>query len=105
MRNFVEGYRVAARGLTLLLKGPLSDKDLVKRTLAIGNRMYLSDDVEMRESVSKPLLQNAVLAFREEGYLRAADGKVSLAESFAYAEAVSTIEGRLVGFCEFVTAK
>ncbi|MGD8863124.1 MAG: 1-acyl-sn-glycerol-3-phosphate acyltransferase [Myxococcales bacterium] len=105
LRNFVEGYRVAARGLTLLLKGPMTDKDLVKRTLAIGNRMYLSDDVEMRESVSKPLLQNAVLAFREEGYLRAADGKVSLAESFASAEAVGTIEGRLVGFCEFITAK
>ena len=33
MRNFVEGYRVAARGLTLLLRGPMTEKDLLRRTL------------------------------------------------------------------------
>jgi glycerol-3-phosphate O-acyltransferase len=102
LKNFVEGYRVAARALMLLLKGPLTDKDLVRRALALGNRMFLAGEIELREAVSKPLIQNALRGFREEGYLeQAADGKLALARSFANVEAASTIEGRLTGFCEF----
>jgi glycerol-3-phosphate O-acyltransferase len=102
LRNFIEGYRVAARALTLLLKGPMADKDFVRRALVVGDRMYLAGDIEMREAVSKPLIQNALRIFREEGYLeQLEDGKYRLAESFANADTVSAIEGRLVGFCAF----
>lgn len=102
LSNFIEGYRVAARSLTLLLRGPLTDKDLVRRALALGNRMFLAGDIHMRESVSKPLIQNAIQAFREEGYLEEqAEHKLALAQSFANIEAASTIEGRLIGFCNF----
>ncbi|MET0391223.1 MAG: 1-acyl-sn-glycerol-3-phosphate acyltransferase [Polyangiales bacterium] len=104
LKNFVEGYRVAARSLTLLLKGPLSDKDLVRRGLALGHRMYLAGDIALPEAVSKPLIQNALVAFREEGYLeQLPESKLALAQSFANAEAASTIEGRLTGFCEFAS--
>jgi glycerol-3-phosphate O-acyltransferase len=99
IRNFVEGYRVAARGLTLLLRGPMTEKDLLRRTLIVGDRMYLSSDVELRESVSKPLIGNALAAFREEGYIRLREGKYALTETFATAEAVAAIEGRIAGFC------
>ena len=100
--NFVEGYRVAARALPLLLKGPLSDKDLTRRALALGNRMFLAGDIQMREAVSKPILQNAFAVYREEGYLeQSADHKLSLSPSFANPEAVGTIEGRLIGYCNF----
>jgi len=99
IRSFVEGYRVAARGLTLLLKGPLTEKELLKRALVLGDRMYLSNDIELREAVNKPLLTNALTAFREEGYLRSREGKLSLTDSFASAEAVTAIEGRIAGFC------
>jgi glycerol-3-phosphate O-acyltransferase len=99
--NFVEGYRVAARALTLLVKGPLTDKDLTRRAIALGHRMYLAGDIQMREAVSKPILQNAFLAYREEGYLELADNKLSLSPSFASLEAAGTIEGRLIGFCNF----
>ncbi|MDH5671750.1 MAG: 1-acyl-sn-glycerol-3-phosphate acyltransferase [Myxococcales bacterium] len=100
MRNFLEAYRVAARGLTLLLKGPMADKDLVKRSLGIGHRMYMAGDLELREAISKPLIQNALQAFREEGYLRQRDGKLSLTPSFDSSEAVNAIEGRLAGFLQ-----
>jgi glycerol-3-phosphate O-acyltransferase len=101
LRNFVEGYRVAARGLTLLLKGPLAHKDLVRRTLGMGERMFLAGDIEMREAVSKPLIQNALQVFLEEGYLeQLAENKYALAESFRDPETVGTIESRLGGFCE-----
>ncbi|HKU41505.1 MAG TPA: 1-acyl-sn-glycerol-3-phosphate acyltransferase, partial [Polyangiales bacterium] len=64
LRNFIEGYRVAARALSLLLKGPMTHKEFVRRALVIGDRMYLAGDIELRESVSKPLIQNALLVFR-----------------------------------------
>jgi glycerol-3-phosphate O-acyltransferase len=99
VRNFVEGYRVAARGLTLLLKSPLSEKELTKRTLVLGDRMYLSNDIELREAVSKPVIANAFTAFREEGYVRVREGKLALTESFGTPEAVAAIEGRIAGFC------
>jgi glycerol-3-phosphate O-acyltransferase len=49
--------------------------------------------------VSKPLIANALVAFREEGYLRFRDGRVWLTESFETSEAVAAIEGRIAGFC------
>jgi hypothetical protein len=56
----------------------------------------------MRESVSKPILANAIATFREEGYLeQVADNKLALSPSFANPEAVGTVEGRLIGFCSF----
>jgi glycerol-3-phosphate O-acyltransferase len=98
VRNFVEGYRVAARGLSLLLKGPMTEKELVRRTLILGDRMFLNSDIELREAVSKPMLSNALVAFREEGYLRLRDGKFELTDSFHGPEAVAAIEGRIAGF-------
>lgn len=100
LRNFVEGYRVAARTLVSLVKGPVSEKDLVKRGLSVGNKMFLTGDVELREAVCKPILENAFQSYREEGYLLTSGGKYSLTDSFASEAAVSTIEGRIAGYLE-----
>jgi glycerol-3-phosphate O-acyltransferase len=79
LRNFVESYRVAARGLAGLDKGPVDSKELVKETLATGRLMYLSGEVERAEAISKPLLENAFAAFQDLGYVSQAAGKVQLA--------------------------
>lgn len=96
--SFVEGYRVAARALTVLLKGPLAPKDLAKRAIAIGERMFLAGEIAHREAVSRPVLDNALIAFVDQGYLLRADGKLALPSSFASAEAVATIEARVAAF-------
>jgi glycerol-3-phosphate O-acyltransferase len=98
LRNFLEGYRIAARGLTVLLKGAQTEKDLVKKSLALGNRMFFAGEIERREAVSKPLIENAVLSFVDQGYLARSDGKLELAESFHSARAVAAIEGRIAGY-------
>jgi len=100
LRSYVEGYRVAARSLSNLIKGPIAEKDLVKKALTVGNRMFLSGDVELRESVCKPILENALQSFREEGYLVVSEGKFGLTDSFASESAVSAIEGRLAGYLD-----
>ncbi len=94
--NFVEGYRIAARGLTALLRGPLATRDVVKRAIATGEKMFLAGEVGRREAVSQPLLDNAYACFVDQGYLARSEGKVSLNESYATATAVATIESRIV---------
>lgn len=100
LRNFLEGYRVAARGLALLVKGPLTKKELIKRCLELGQRLLLQGEIDRREAVSKPLLQNALLAFLDQGYLVELEGKLSLAPSFATPPAVSAIERRISTFLD-----
>jgi len=100
VKNFVEGYRVAARGLTALLKAPLAPKDLTRRAIAIGERLYLAGEIERREAISAPLMENAFASFVDQGYLTRLDGKLRLAESYATADAVRTVEARIAGFLE-----
>jgi glycerol-3-phosphate O-acyltransferase len=99
LRNFLEGYRVAARSLSLLLKGPMTLKELGRRTLAMGDRMYLAGEIERRESLSRPCLDNAFLSLLDQGYLRRDnDKKVALASSFDDAAAVRAIESRIANY-------
>lgn len=98
LRNFLEGYQVAARGLLALVKGPLTEKELVKRSLAVGSRMFLAGELERREAVSKPLVQNALLALSDQGYLSQSGDKLELTESFQNPAAVRAIEGRIAGY-------
>ncbi len=98
VRNFVEGYRVGARGLVALLKGPLAPKDLVKRAITAGERMFLAGELECREAVSRPVIENALLAFVDQGYLGRHEGKYVLPESYATLGAVGTIEARITAY-------
>ncbi len=96
LRNFLEGYRIAARGLGVLLKGPLAEKELIKKSLATGKRMFFTGEIERPEAVSQPLIKNALSAFTDQETLRATDGKVELV--IATPEAVRATEGRVVAF-------
>jgi glycerol-3-phosphate O-acyltransferase len=96
IENSIEGYRLAARGLSALLRGPLASKDLVKRSMTLGERMFLAGEISRREAVSRPLLESAYSSFVDQGYLGRSDGKLALNESYATAGAVATIEARIV---------
>lgn len=91
LRNFVEGYRVAARSLSFLFKGALPEKDLFKRALGLGSQMFYAGEIERRESVSKSILQNAFRAFVELGYVTNRADRIALAERLN-PEAVESIE-------------
>ena len=95
LMNFLEGYRVAARGLGALLKGPLAPKDLVKRAIPTGERMFLAGEIGRREAVSGPVLENAYASFVDQGYLSRQGGKLALTESYDTLRAVGTIEARI----------
>ncbi|MDP9152023.1 MAG: 1-acyl-sn-glycerol-3-phosphate acyltransferase [Myxococcota bacterium] len=95
LENFLEGYRVAARGLGALLRGPQASKDVVKRAITAGERMFMAGEIARREAVSRPVIENAYASFVDQGYLSRSDGKLVLTESYASASAVATIEARV----------
>jgi glycerol-3-phosphate O-acyltransferase len=75
LRNFLEGYRIAARSLSELVERPLADKELVRRALTMGHRLFLEGTIRRWEAVSKPILQNAYAAFADQGYVIHREGK------------------------------
>jgi glycerol-3-phosphate O-acyltransferase len=70
IRSYFEAYWLAARTLSELPAAGLSRKDWVKRALAVGQRLYLAGEIQDRESISKPKLENALLALRDHGILK-----------------------------------
>jgi glycerol-3-phosphate O-acyltransferase len=95
LENFVEGYRIAARGLSTLLRGPLATKEIVRRAMTAGERMFLAGEIARREAVSSPMLENAYASFNDQGYVSRSEGKLALTASYATASAVATIEARI----------
>ena len=95
VENSIEGYRIAARGLAALQRGPLAAKDLVKRTMTLGERMFLAGEIARREAVSRPLLENAYASFVDQGYVARVEGKLGLTPSYSTSSAVATIEARI----------
>ncbi|PKN32064.1 MAG: hypothetical protein CVU63_20685, partial [Deltaproteobacteria bacterium HGW-Deltaproteobacteria-20] len=85
--------------LTLLLKGPIAMKDLVRRSLAIGDKMHLAGEIERREALSSRSIENALQSFLDQGYLEQTEAKkVALVSSFADQAAVRTIETRIMAY-------
>lgn len=91
---FLEAYRVTARGLGALLKGPLPEKELSKKILATGKRMFFTGEIERSEAVSQPTMKNALAALSDHGVIRVSDGKYELVN--ATPEAVRAAEHLIV---------
>ena len=98
MRNFLEAYRIAARGLIALVKGPLERDDVIGRALRLGERMFLQGDIESAEAVSRPMIDNALSSFIDQGYLRRQKDKLALSDTFHSEEGVQAVEGRISAF-------
>ena len=98
LRNFLEGYRVAARSLRTLVAGPAEPKELVQRALRIGEQMFLGGEIERAEAVSRPLIETAIQAFRDLGYLLRDGESVALADAHKTPSGAAAIESRIATF-------
>ena len=77
IRTYFEAYLLAVRALSLLDEGPMGRKEWVTRALALGQRMYLAGELGLRESLSKPKLDNALLTLKDLGFVSfLAEGEV-----------------------------
>ncbi len=74
LRSYFEAYLLAIRAASKL--PPKDDeedgpgrKDWVKKTLELGQRMYLAGELEHRESISKPKVETAIKALKDHELL------------------------------------
>jgi glycerol-3-phosphate O-acyltransferase len=95
VRNFVESYRIAARAARTLVPGPVPEKELVARALRIGEQMFLGGEIDRSEAVSGPVIENALAAFVDLGFLSRAGDKLALVERGDGGEG---IEGHVASF-------
>ncbi|MDX2055970.1 MAG: 1-acyl-sn-glycerol-3-phosphate acyltransferase [Polyangiaceae bacterium] len=98
LKNFLEGYLLAAHTLKSLLTAPLTDKELEKLALSAGQRLYQEGTLSRREAISTPLIKNAIAAFAEHRYITQVDGKWLLTETFQSEAAVSSVEASIAQF-------
>ncbi|MGC4086483.1 MAG: 1-acyl-sn-glycerol-3-phosphate acyltransferase [Polyangiaceae bacterium] len=98
LRNFLEGYRVAARSLSHLLERPHTDKEMAKKALTVGQHMFLDGEIMRWEAISKPILSSAYSAFADLGLLVHREAKYHAAPGLASQEVVDELEQRLLSF-------
>lgn len=68
-------------------KSPLAEKELTKKALTLGHRLFLEGTIERAEAVSKTIVQNAFQAFIDHGYLTVRDTKLDLVDGMAARDA------------------
>jgi len=74
IRSILEAYYVVLRVCTVLRSAPQTEEELIRGSLNLGRRMFLTEDVTRPEAASKVNLANAVRHFRMKGVFRSADG-------------------------------
>lgn len=98
LRSYFESYRLAARALDVVGGGPVKRKEWLKRALARGDKMFLAGEIELREALSKPKLDNALKAFHDHGLVRASREQIEPTPMLAEDGALETFEGRLTKY-------
>lgn len=96
--TFFEGYSIAAQSLHFLLGAGRQEKDLLKAGLDLGRDLYSRGRVKRREAISKPVLENALRAFAEMGFVRSREGKLELEQPFQSQAALAEVEGAISAY-------
>jgi len=96
IRTYFETYRLGVRGLEMLSEGQMTRKDWLKKTLGLGQRMYLAGELELGERLSKARLENALRALRDHGLVKSGDlDSLVLGEEAGGVEGLRELEQRL----------
>ena len=95
LESFIEAYRVAARTLRVLCHGPLGEKELLSKALAVGRQMFVGGEIDRREAVSRPTIDAAFAAFVEAGYIKKSDDTFELLPAHRAEANVRAIEATI----------
>jgi glycerol-3-phosphate O-acyltransferase len=63
--SYLEAYHLAARAAESLDEGGTDRKSWLKKTLSLGQRMYLAGEIEHREAISKDKLEGALSSLKD----------------------------------------
>jgi glycerol-3-phosphate O-acyltransferase len=98
LQTFFESYLLALRGAEIVLDGPIPKKDWFKRTLALGQQMYLAGEIERRESLSKLKLETALKALQDYRLIQMNDDTLERGEGVESVADLHALEPKLTGF-------
>lgn len=98
LQTFFESYLLALRGAEIVLDGPIPKKDWYKRTLALGQQMYLAGEIERRESLSKLKLETALKALEDYQLVRLNGETLERGEGVESVSDLHALEPKLTGF-------
>ena len=80
LRSYFETYWLALRALHLVQQAPMSRKEWLRKTLALGRRLFLAGDLSLAEALSRQKIENALQSLRDQGLLRiGSDDEIILA--------------------------
>lgn len=98
LQTFFESYLLALRGAEIVLDGPIPKKDWYKRTLALGQQMYLAGEIERRESLSKLKLETALKALQDYALVKITGEMLERGVDVESVEDLHALEPKLTGF-------
>jgi glycerol-3-phosphate O-acyltransferase len=98
LQTFFESYLLALRGAEIVLDGPIPKKDWFKRTLALGQQMYLAGEIERRESLSKLKLETALKALQDYRLVQLNDDTLERGDGIESVADLHALEPKLTGF-------
>jgi glycerol-3-phosphate O-acyltransferase len=98
LQTFFESYLLALRGAEIVLDGPIPKKDWYKRTLALGQQMYLAGEIERRESLSKLKLETALKALQDYRLVQLNGDILERGEGVESVADLHALEPKLTGF-------
>jgi glycerol-3-phosphate O-acyltransferase len=98
LQTFFESYLLALRGAEIVLDGPIPKKDWYKRTLALGQQMYLAGEIERRESLSKLKLETALKALQDYQLIQLNGDILERGEGVEGVSDLHALEPKLTGF-------
>ncbi len=104
LRSYFEAYLLAARALRPVLDdadAAPKRKEWLKQALSLGQRMYLAGELELRESLSKPKLENALRAFKDHGLVSFGAGEtLSRAPDVENGDDLGPVEAQIQRFLD-----
>ncbi|MCC6872785.1 MAG: 1-acyl-sn-glycerol-3-phosphate acyltransferase [Sandaracinaceae bacterium] len=96
LRTYFESYYLAVRSLRSLgRKGSVKRKDWLSSVLARGHEEFLAGEIQLRESLARPKLENALSALHDHGLIRLGADKIEAGAALADDEALGAFERRL----------
>ena len=98
LQTFFESYLLALRGAEIILDGPIPKKEWYKRTLALGQQMYLAGEIERRESLSKLKLETALKALQDYKLVQLNGDILERGEGVEGVSDLHELEPKLTGF-------
>ncbi|MBW2549951.1 MAG: 1-acyl-sn-glycerol-3-phosphate acyltransferase [Deltaproteobacteria bacterium] len=98
LQTFFESYLLALRGAEIVLDGPIPKKDWYKRTLALGQQMYLAGEIERRESLSKLKLETALKALQDYRLIQLNGDILERGEGVESVADLHALEPKITGF-------